>query len=722
MNKRPNIFRRRLLIFLLVAVVMVTVSSLLRWGTGDESLASNVVLFSIINLNVIGLLVLAVLVTRNLIKLFFERRKGILGSKLRARLMGSFVLIAIIPMTLSFVVASGLINQAIQSWFNVRVESIVASSLTMAKDSLSATKMAVVNSSEAIATAVEKYPGLPPLQILEELRRKHELFSIKMYDESGHMLGEVNHPTSSVDSFAEPPPDVSALRKALKRARVVRIEERGASQFVRVYSGYENKLLVVSFRVAPELVHARNVITDAVADYKESKGLKDPIQTNFFLVLALFNLLTLFGAIWVSFFISKQITGPIQLLIQGAHRVAQGNYDFSVKAVRDDELGYLVNSFNHMIEQLNLSKRQLEQRRLLLGTIISNLGVGVISLNQDLEVTTINDAARMMLDLNSSDTAIGAVPFSALLSEEQYAPLRAILDGLRQHEGAQEVTSAAKEIRFQTGGRELLIVCTGGRISTEGGETLGYVLLLDDITDLSRSQHLAAWRDVARRIAHEIKNPLTPLQLSAQRLEKLVANNELSESVVDSTRSIVEHVAIIKRLANEFSEYGRMPMATFSPTRLDILLQNILNQARSDYPRICFTESLGNKMPEMLLDPDQIRGVFMNLIANAVAALDELPLESRREIELRASFENSSAKATIEVIDTGIGISAEDKSRVFEPYFSRKKGGTGLGLAIVSSIISDHCGDIRVFDNEPQGVRFVVTLPQHPQPGASRRI
>jgi two-component system nitrogen regulation sensor histidine kinase NtrY len=701
---------------------MVTVSSLLRWGTGDESLASNVVLFSIINLNVIGLLVLAVLVTRNLIKLFFERRKGILGSKLRARLMGSFVLIAIIPMTLSFVVASGLINQAIQSWFNVRVESIVASSLTMAKDSLSATKMAVVNSSEAIATAVEKYPGLPPLQILEELRRKHELFSIKMYDESGRMLGEVNHPTSSVDSFAEPPPDVSALRKALKRARVVRIEERGASQFVRVYSGYENKLLVVSFRVAPELVHARNVITDAVADYKESKGLKDPIQTNFFLVLALFNLLTLFGAVWVSFFISKQITGPIQLLIQGAYRVAQGNYDFSVKAVRDDELGYLVNSFNHMIEQLNLSKRQLEQRRLLLGTIISNLGVGVISLNQDLEATTINDAARTMLDLNSSDTAIGAVPFSALLSEEQYAPLRTILDGLRQHEGAQEVTSAAKEIRFQTGGRELLIVCTGGRISTEEGETLGYVLLLDDITDLSRSQHLAAWRDVARRIAHEIKNPLTPLQLSAQRLEKLVANNELSESVVDSTRSIVEHVAIIKRLANEFSEYGRMPMATFSPTRLDILLLNILNQARSDYPRIRFTESLGNKMPEMLLDPDQIRGVFMNLIANAVAALDELPPESRRVIELRASFDSSSAKATIEVIDTGIGISAEDKSRVFEPYFSRKKGGTGLGLAIVSSIISDHCGDIRVFDNEPQGVRFVVTLPQHPQPGTNRRI
>ena len=716
MNKSSNNFGRRLLVALLVAIVFLTILSMVRWGSEDESLTSNVVLFSVINLNVIGLLILVVLVSRNLIKLFFERRRGILGSKLRARLMGSFVLISIIPMTLSFVVASGLINQAVQSWFNMRVESIVASYLTMAKDTLSATKMAVVNSSEAISGTLDSLNATLSPQLLEMMRQKHELFSIKVYSSEGEVLSEANHPTASVESFADPPLDSTAMSKSLAGARIVRIEERGASQFVRVYTGLKGTVLVVSFRVAPELVQARNIITDAVADYKESKGLKDPIRTNFFLVLAMFNLLTLFGAIWVAFFISKQITGPIQLLIQGAHRVAQGNYDFSVKAVRDDELGYLVNSFNHMTEQLHASKRQLEQRRLLLDTIISNLGVGVVSLNKDLEITTINDAARNMLDLELATDK--SIPLAEFLEQQQYAPLGVILEGLQKH----APTAMAEEIRFRTEGRELLIVCTGGRISSANGETLGYVLLLDDITDLNRSQHLAAWRDVARRIAHEIKNPLTPLQLSAQRLEKLALKDAQSHAIVESTRSIVEHVEIIKRLANEFSEYGRMPVATFAPTRLDILLENVVNRARTDNPDITFSFALNGKIPEMLLDPDQMRGVFMNLISNSVAAMEAVAEEGPNELCISVSYDNPTAKATIEVSDTGIGIAAEDKNRIFEPYFTRKKGGTGLGLAIVSSIISDHCGEIRVFDNTPIGVKFVVTLPQHPQSGASRRI
>lgn len=715
-------FGRRFWLVPVLLLVAISLFSLVPWRSEEDSLTSNVLLFSVININVIGLLVLIVLVSRNLIKLFFERRRGILGSKLRARLMGAFVLISIIPIALSFLVASGLINQAVQSWFNMRVESIVSSSLTMARDSISAMKMAVMKSSDGVSSEIAKIEGVLDDTALEALRKRYELYSITICESSGRVLNQATHPTSNVESFAEPPVDSLAISKVSFGGRIVRIEERGASQFIRVYTKVPLGILVVSYRVDPELVHAQAVITEAVADYKESKELKDPIKTNFFLVLALFNLITLFGAIWVSFFISKQITGPIQLLIQGAHRVAQGNYDFTVEAVRDDEIGYLVNSFNHMIEQLKLSKKQLEQRRLLLDTIVSNLGVGVISLNQDFEATTINKAACTILDIRHADGASVKVPLSELLTGDQYAQLHGILRIFQQSPSERTSGTTAEEIRFRAAGREAIVLCTAGSITAADGEVLGYVLLLDDITELSRSQHLAAWRDVARRIAHEIKNPLTPLQLSAQRLEKLAVKHGFSQSLLESTKSIVEHVEIIKRLANEFSEYGRMPVATFAPTRIDILLDNIVRQAQTDYPNISFSLDVHGRIPEMLLDPNQVRGVFMNLLTNAVASIDELESGLPREIRIILSFDTGVSRAVIEVVDSGVGIAAEDKGRIFEPYFTRKKGGTGLGLAIVSSIVSDHGGDIRVFDNEPRGVRFVLTLPQHPQAGLSRRI
>jgi two-component system nitrogen regulation sensor histidine kinase NtrY len=248
-------------------------------------------------------------------------------------------------------------------------------------------------------------------------------------------------------------------------------------------------------------------------------------------------------------------------------------------------------------------------------------------------------------------------------------------------------------------------------------------MLLDDVTELSRAQHLAAWRDVARRIAHEIKNPLTPLQLSAERLERLLQTTEASPAASESVRSIVEHVGIIKRLANEFSEYGRMPTAQFSPSDLEVMVRSAYQTFKADNPDINFTYSLLNKTPEMLLDPEQIRGVLMNVFSNAIAAVrTEGACMVAPAIEVVVDFDRSTARARIEIADTGPGIAATDKSRVFEPYFTTKKGGTGLGLAIVSSVISDHQGEISIFDNEPCGARFVITLPQHPQPSTLRKL
>jgi two-component system nitrogen regulation sensor histidine kinase NtrY len=293
-----------------------------------------------------------------------------------------------------------------------------------------------------------------------------------------------------------------------------------------------------------------------------------------------------------------------------------------------------------------------------------------------------------------------------------------LLEELNLAGGLVDSSVVESEMRVQTGGRELLILCTGGRIIGSEGLSLGYVLLFDDITDISRTQHLSAWRDVARRIAHEIKNPLTPLQLSAQRLEKLLKGRDVAEAVSECTKAIVEHVEIIKRLANEFSEYGRMPTARFVSTDIVALAQSTVSHFTGHHPGITFTFKSDERIPELLLDPEQIRGVMINVLNNAVAAVEG---ESGR-VDIRVTFDRKSRRASLEFADNGPGIPAADKNRIFEPYYTTKRGGTGLGLAIVSSVLSDHQGEVRVFDNTPRGARFVINLPQHPQPGTVRRL
>jgi two-component system nitrogen regulation sensor histidine kinase NtrY len=707
-----------------IAVLVLSVSSFVQWRSDEDSFFNNILFFALVNINIIALLVLVIVVVRNVVKLIFERRQGILGAKLRSRLVGSFVLIALIPMSLSFVVASGLIRQAVQGWFSTQIDSIVTSSLTVARQYVSNAKLSIDAASARVHDDLKRrgihdeQSANRVVEQLETLRHLNDLYAIRLVSPDGVVVAESAHATAEVESFAEPPLDLEAIEQAARGEKQLRVEERGASQFIRVYRPLDALVIVSSFRMDPEMTHAQGVVNEAYEEYHQLKLFKDPIRTNFFLILALFNLLTLFGAIWVAFFVSRQITGPIQTLAEGTRRVARGNYDFELRPSRDDEVGYLVNSFNQMIQELKVSRGEAERRGLLIQTILTNLAVGVIALDNERRVTAVNSAARELLELGpQSDTSSGLL-LTEILSAGQRKGLAQVLDAL----GTGMIDPIQVELRLQSGGRELLIVCTAGPISVKEGQALGYVLLFDDVTELSRAQHLAAWRDVARRIAHEIKNPLTPLQLSAQRLERFFAGKENSATVVDSTRSIVEHVEIIKRLANEFSEYGRMPTARFVATDLTAVVSSVVRTFQADYPEVTVSYSSMTKVPEMLLDPEQIRGVLINVLSNAVAAVRSCHPQGGGEVSVTVDFERVSTRARIELADNGCGIAAEDKSRVFEPYFTTKKGGTGLGLAIVSSVVSDHQGEVRIFDNSPQGVRLVITLPQHPQTTTIRKL
>lgn len=709
---------------LVLLVIVLTVD----WSGDQASSLSNILVFALVNLNIMALLVLGFLVGRNVVKLIFERRRGILGAKLRSRLMVAFVLIAAVPITLTFIVSSGLIGEAMDGWFSNEVETSVTSALTIARRHLASVKSSVTRASDQIQLALKPVSSLDPAGVkglesrLEEWRSRNDLYSIKIVDSDGTVLVESSHATAGVDAFTEPSLDKDAVERAQKGPPVLRVEPRGASQFVRSYAPLGDRLLVVSHRMDSEIVQAQDAVKESFAEYEELKSLRHPLKAHFLLTLALFNLLTIFGAIWVAFFISKQITGPIQRLAEGTRSVARGDYDFSLEPVRDDEVGFLVESFNQMLRDLRISRDEAERRGVLIETILSNLAVGVIALDIDKRVTTINSAAGAMLQIDHVNLSPG-IPLVELLSREDFQPIAPLLASLVPSAAEQVPVVAEVECKIHCGGRELLVLCTAGRIVGAGGECLGFVLIFDDITELSRAQHLAAWRDVARRIAHEIKNPLTPIQLSAQRLEKILLNTQQSEVVEECTRTIVEHVAIIKRLANEFSEYGRMPTAQFVPTDLEGLLEHAVGNFRREYPEVEFEHVCRGKFPEMLLDPEQIRGVIINLLNNAVAAVGQTNGQGRSpRIVIDASFDRQNGRALIEVSDNGPGVAPTDKNRIFQPYFTTKKGGTGLGLAIVSSVISDHQGEIRIFDNHPFGTRFVVTLPQHPHHTTVRKF
>jgi two-component system nitrogen regulation sensor histidine kinase NtrY len=716
-------------IIVAVALVVLSLSFFVQWRSEEETSFNNILFFALVNVNIIALLVLVVLVVRNVIKLMFERRRGILGAKLRSRLMGSFVLIALIPIGISFIVASGLINQAMQGWFSTQIDTIVGSSLTMARQYVSGAKLSVEAAAGRVhkdlsrlgVSSIESAHGINDR--LEDLRHLNGLYAIKIISRDGAIVAESSHATAGVDSFAEPPLDAEAVEQAFDSHKELRVEERGASQFIRFYAPLGSLVVVSSYRMDPEMVHAQSVVNEAFSEYEQLKLFKRPLRTNFFLILALFNLLTLFGAIWIAFFVSKQITGPIQRLAEGTRRVARGIYDFRLDPARDDEVGFLINSFNQMLQDLKGSKEEAESRGLLIQAILTNLAVGVVALDPEKRVTAVNSAAHSLLELEVDANLSAGLPLSELLKRSLLDVVGAALDALGPSEGEVGGAVAAEvEFRMQSGGRELIIVCTAGRIVGKESKSLGYVLLFDDVTELSRSQHLAAWRDVARRIAHEIKNPLTPLQLSAQRLERLLQGGEHASAVTESTRSIVEHVEIIKRLANEFSEYGRMPTAQFVSTDLSALLSNVIRSFQNDHPDVRFSYDADGKIPEMLLDPDQVRGVLINIYANAVAAVRSHQPSGGALITTSLAFDRKSSRARIDIIDNGPGIPAEDKNRVFEPYFTTKRGGTGLGLAIVSSVVSDHQGEVRIFDAKPHGVHFVLVLPQHPQSTTVRKL
>lgn len=726
--------RKRRREWLLVVVITGLVALSLRYQgqlfdlTSEIPLSGNILVLALINVNILLIIFCLFLVMRNIFKLLLERRRGIPGAKLRGKLVLAFIALSLIPTMLLFFVSAGFITNSIENWFNSQVEESLEESLEVAQTYYKNSASNALYYAEQIATAIknQKLLNEDNLPVLEELihqkQKEYNLGIVEVFSATLEELVRAVNPSVPAAEFTDP--DSDRIREALQGNRFTQVSPVGRADLIRgivpVYSNWNESdvvgVVVVNYYVPYSLVNKMNEISTSFEQYKSTKLLKGKIQKGYVLFLLLIALVIIFLSTWAGFYLARGITEPIHDLAVATNRVASGDLNVTLDSYSDDEVGSLMEAFNTMTadlrtgqkaisranSELQSSNLELEQRRRYMEIVLANVTAGVISIDSRGHITTINKSAERLLNLNTPKV-IGR-NFRDIVSADYLPMIKGILKELI----SSGKDSIRKQITLPTGDTKVILLVNVTTLKDENNEFMGTVVVFDDLTQLLKAQRMAAWREVARRIAHEIKNPLTPIQLSAQRLRRrYLAQFEADDTVFDEcTTMIVKQVDDLKNLVNEFSSFARMPASNPSQNDLNDVLNEALVLFQEGHKDIDFQIHTDPSLPAFNLDREQIKRVIINLLDNAVAAVS-----GTGKISLETSFNDVLKIATLKVTDNGRGIPAEDKPRLFEPYFSTKKSGTGLGLAIVSTIISDHNGYIRVRDNEPHGTHFIVELP-----------
>jgi two-component system nitrogen regulation sensor histidine kinase NtrY len=714
-----SLYRSSTLLRVIVALMAVALAVLLvivrdpgEDDLGGSAGVASVQIFLLVNGLISVVLVLAFLVARNLVKLFFDRKRGLLGSRLRLKLALSLVLLTLVPTALLFVVASGLINQSFDGLLSSHVEGAIDGSIEIARqfDAFNETRI------EVDARALQELrTSDSPSELHERLERERserKLYSVALYRLDGTLVSESRAVTTQLEDFAEPALDATMI-SAPPEPGVIRREREESNEFLRWYGRSElqgsTTALVITILMPPEVTHAKSVIVDWFKEYEQFKLFRGQLKSGTLLTLLLVTLLLVFAALWWGFYLARQITGPLMRVVEGTQNVARGNYDVVVRASGGDEIGILVNSFNRMTKDLRSSRLEGEGQRRFIEGVLAQLAVGVVGMTKDGHVTVINERAKSLLGI--SEPVEGRKLVDGV-SAEVGSQLAGLIDALT----IDESPVIERETVIRKAGQDRKVVLTAGLLALGG--KVEVVLTADDVTELSQAQALFAWREVARRIAHEIKNPLTPIQLSAQRLERLVANTPLREQVGDVVQTIVNNVESIKRLTNEFSKFARMPTAQMASDDLNVLIEDVIKGYSGVHPDTAFQVELDRGVPQCMFDREQLRRVLVNLVENAVFAVNHDPgraKDERPRITVRTGHDPRRQRVRVSVVDNGPGVPVEMRQRIFDPYVSFRSGGTGLGLSIVSSIITDHQGAVYYVDNTPRGAAFVFELPTNPR-------
>jgi len=728
-DERHRRKRERVLIVMITAVAGLLALALNRriFSATDFSVSNQVLMFILININLLLLLLLIFLVFRNLVKLLYDRKRKVMGVRLRTRLVIAFITFTLLPTTVLFVFSINFITSSIEFWFNVPVEQALENSLQVGQKIYQRTEMESKFFLERVAYQIEKKDllnsekGTALDRYIQVVQREFNLDAVEIYDAKAERLAYAVSAELESQPFERIKTDTLLAAPAAGGVHTVVTAIDFGELFRTIGSvpfdsepSQAQGFIAISAYIPPDFAASMASIGRGYEEYQQVKLLKQPIQSYYYITLSVVGLLVVFCAIWLGFYLAKTITIPIMRLADGTRRIAEGDLDFALDVQSDDEIDSLVAAFNKMTsdlrigrEQLELSARMLrkqnieiEERRRYMEIVLKNVSAGVITIDADGLITTFNTAAEHMLNLRADD--ILNCNYKDLLSGPRLKMAEEIMNRFSgTHEEALEMP-----LRLTIAGRPRSFLTYINSLKDDAGQNVGMVMVIDDLTELEKAQRMAAWREVARRIAHEVKNPLTPISLSAQRLQRKYSQR-VNESVFDEcTQMIINHVELIRNLVNEFSAFARFPTADPKPCELPPIIEETVALYREGHPNIEFRINITDSIPRMNLDYRQIKQAMINLVDNAVSAI-----RFKGHVDIAVTYDAILKMVRIEVADDGQGISDEDKIRLFEPNFSTKKAGMGLGLTIVNSIITDHNGMISVQSNQPKGAKFVIELP-----------
>jgi len=696
----------RLVVYLALTVLVVwSASSVLRQRAEEmepATITRGLLLFVLSYLNVTLIAAVLFVLCRTLIKVWLERHRGVLGSRFKTRLLVTYIGLTAIPIGLLFFTATGFLQSSIDRWFSSPVREVVG----RARAVEDMAERRIADAATEDARTLSRLPADRLASGLDDFRRAERLDSVEVYRGAAR--------EGAVGDFGDVAPlPPETLQTAASRGEALKIEVLAdGSHLYRAAKRSGDRIFVAGVRVPPADARSMRAIASAWSDYQKLEVQKPSIKAANVSTFLLITLAVLLASIWTGLTLARRITGPIAELAESTRRIRSGDFSARVELSANDELGVLVDSFNSMAagledardatlksnEVLQEINRRLDLERRLLSTVLESVTTGVLAFDANGRITVANPAARSLLALGENDMSLERL--------RQRPELERLVSLLEDAVRGSAPSSPRELILSGDGGERRLEIALRPLSAAAAGEHGGWVIAVEDTTHVAREQKLAAWSEVARRVAHEIKNPLTPIRLSAERIARRLRSGgpDLPETIERGTKVIVDEVRVLKSLVDEFSRFGRLPEMKPEPVDLAGLASSAVRLFEGARDGVHVRVDSRLSRDRVLLDPEQIKRVLINLIDNALEACG-----GKGEIVVRLS--NGMGGVTIEVADTGRGIPVRDREKLFLPDFTTKGRGTGLGLAIVSRIVADHNGTIRVEDNRPTGARFIIELP-----------
>jgi len=707
----------------ILAFVLLLLVSLVLMSNATQGSAHFGQLYSVLLIiNTLGLIALAGLIAWNLYTLLGQVRRGRAGARLTVRMVAIFVILSVTPVLVVYYFSLQFLHRGIDSWFDVRIERALDDALELSRTALGVRMRELLSHTEVVAGDLVDISKDQVAIALDDNRRLSGASEFTLIGAKGHIIASSSRdPTLVVPNR----PSDAILVQLRQSGSYIGLDPIGDTGLhVRVVVSLpenvptnEPRILQALYPVAERTSTLAETVQSTYAKYRELAYLRKPLKTSFTLTLSLVLLLSLLAAVWAAFYSARRMVAPLRDLAEGTQAVADGDYETQLPESGEDEVGFLVESFNDMTRRLarardetRRSQQQVEDQRRYLETVLSQLSTGVLTLDENARVFTSNKAASQILGVQMNDES-GETLQEVSLRHPHLAPLEQALKARVENTDTSSALGddwREEVVLIGPNGRQTLM-CSSTPLSASGGFFAGHVIVFDDVTDLIQAQRNAAWSEVARRLAHEIKNPLTPIQLSAERLRhkylgKMPADD--SNALDRLTRTIVQQVEAMKAMVNAFSDYARAPQMQLRDVDINELITDVVELYRASNSDIVIDTELADDLPPLEADADRLRQILHNLVKNA---LEAGPADGTVRIVIETSLVKKPSRDLIEIRarDFGRGLPQDLTQDIFDPHVTTKTKGTGLGLAIVKKIVEEHGGAVWA-ENQAQGGAIIT--------------